>query len=131
MVRGTYRGNRHAGIVLLNTRINFHQGNPPPPNKYEWEEPDYWHGSDPRWHVVKHIPKRDTWAISTHRGASKHHRIEYQLVATHKSAGTVVKMTVWKCGHRCSSEIQVGKRPNPIRDRCYACSNYQAHPASP
>lgn len=111
------------GRVLLNTRINFHQGHPPPLDPMI-DDYDYWRGRHVDWHVVRHEAKGELWAISTHASAVKHHQVKYQLVATHKVTGDVVKATVWKCGRRCSSEIRVGRRPNILRRRCWLCSKF-------
>lgn len=108
---------RHQGIVLLNTRINYYDGDPPPADKTG----SVWSGRAPGWTVVKHKAKGALWAKSTHANAVKHHRIKYQLVATHTS-GEIVKITVWKCRARCTSEIRVGRRPNILRDRCWTCN---------
>jgi hypothetical protein len=112
---------RHQGIVLLNTRITYYDGNPPPARVLGATRDGMLRGRAPGWTVVKHKAKSALWAKSTHAAATKFHRVKYQLVATHES-GEVVKVTVWKCRARCTSEIRVGKRPNILRDRCWTCN---------
>lgn len=113
---------RHQGARLINQRINYFDGHRPPQYKID---NDYYTAIDAvseYWSVVRHVPKIDIWARSTHGAAKVSHKINYQLIATH-IGGEVVKVTVWKCSRRAHSEIRVGKRPNSLIERCWQCSS--------
>lgn len=110
---------RHQGIILLNQRINYFNGNAPDPDDNSFAGI---HARSPYWAVVKHTATGDIWAKSTHGAARVAHRLRYQLVATHVRTGEVVKLTVWKCARRSHSEIKVGKRPLKLNERCWLCS---------
>lgn len=116
---------RHQqGVVLINTRMTFHDGEIPPPEK-RGTGVNEWYGYHEDWTVVKKRPRQPVWARSTHKRGTKIHRIRYQLTATHKS-GQQVTITRWVCGQRCYSEIEVKGDPaagrRPYTERCWTCS---------
>jgi len=113
---------RHQGIVLLNTRINYHKGHAPPPEPHEPDPYEYWRGRSSAWQVLRHQPRATIWARSAHTRGWKAHRVRYQLVATHKATGHVVKITLWECGARCMSEIEVDHHPyDRAALMCWGC----------
>ena len=120
---------RHQGVVLLNTRINFYDGRRPADNEFTGSDPDYdyWRGRHSKWTVVRHEPKAPTWARSTHTRGWKAHLVKYQLIATHVG-GMQVQITVWKCGGRCMSPIEVDHHPYDRASlMCWTCRGRKTH----
>jgi hypothetical protein len=117
-------GARYDGIRLLNSRINYFKGYPPMEDG-TWNPSVKW-ASNKNWHVVRHQPKAPTWAASTHGSSTVQHLVRYQLVATHRITRVVVKMTVWQCAARCSSELQT----QGIEDKkkCWSCRRFSGTP---
>lgn len=117
---------RQDGARLLNYRINYFNGKAP---ALANRVPDVWRGWSPDWSVIRQTPHTKTWAMSTHAAATKAHRIRYQLTAKHKS-GFIVKMTVWHCRARASSEIRIVENADvlPQHQRCWTCSKPSRHP---
>lgn len=117
---GTKTPMHQQGRVLLNTRFRLYQEGRPKPDK-DADPYDYWNGRSSSWSVVKHVPKVETWAKSTHASGTTWHRVRLQLVATHVSGNVSVQMTVWKCGRKAYSEIKTGTPPA----RAHVCWNCQ------
>lgn len=116
-------GTRHDGILLLNYRINYYGGHPPPVEEDPREFIHARHAAKARkWHVVRHQPKQKTWAASTHAHGTVQHLVKYQLVATHRITKVVVKITVWQCSARCYSEVQTEGIDN--KKRCWNCLKF-------
>lgn len=112
-------GTRHTGIVLLNQRINYYKGYAPPADDISWEKSYATHRN---WTVLRHQPKKQIWAASTHAHGTVQHLVRYQLVATHKITNVVVKITVWQCSRRCVSEIQTEGISD--KKRCHMCTRF-------
>ena len=110
---------RNDGIVLLNQRINYFDGHPPPADELGWRADI---SRARRWHIVRHQPKQPTWAASGHSLGTVRHLIKYQLVATHKIIPCTVKITVWQCSARCYSDLQLqGLEDKKI---CWGCRRF-------
>lgn len=115
----SYAGTRYEGTVMLNQRINYFSGHAP---EQDDDHPMAGLARRRGWLVTRHVPKRPLWAASTHSLGTKRHLVDYQLVATHKYSGVVVKITRWKCGARCYSELQTGEMDE--KTKCWTCRRY-------
>jgi hypothetical protein len=77
------------------------------------------------WQVVKHRPKKLTWAKSVGPRAHKVHAVRYQLSATHKKTGTVLLKTVWLCGGEAASKLKIITAPERVCSGCHAAHTKQ------
>jgi hypothetical protein len=116
---------RNDGLYLIHTLKIWGGNSPyqPVTDEQGWPDRRARRPGARKWTLVRHRPKRSTWAASTHTSARVQHLIKEQIVGRHLS-GYVVKVTVWRCGSYAHSDITTESAQMPKR-KCWTCTKFE------